>query len=161
MSNIRFSIRRQVTVIWHILANIGDAGDDINNLTKGSFNNGPFWPNTYLQWTITDKLHIIYPLFKWPSDDFLLIINLPLLVHVVIEWPWTERILRSEPKFFFFDAYWRVIWNNYFMMLFIIQIANLGIYLPTSERLSVSKAVQKWHAQQATYSLLDKGCLKI
>ena len=26
-------------MIWHILANIGDAGDDINNLTKGSFNN--------------------------------------------------------------------------------------------------------------------------
>ena len=39
MSDIRFSIRRQVAVIWHILANIGDAGDDINNLTKGSFNN--------------------------------------------------------------------------------------------------------------------------
>ena len=39
MSDIRFSIRRQVAVIWHILANIGDAGDDINNLTKGSFYN--------------------------------------------------------------------------------------------------------------------------
>ena len=39
MSDIRFSIRRQVAVIWHILANIGDAGYDINNLTKGSFNN--------------------------------------------------------------------------------------------------------------------------
>ena len=33
-------------------------------------------------WTIFDVLHTTYPLFSWPSMDFL-----PLLVHVAIEWP--------------------------------------------------------------------------
>ena len=34
-----------------------------------------------------DILYTPYPFFTWPNVDFLLTTSLPLLVHVVIEWP--------------------------------------------------------------------------
>ena len=46
-----------------------------------------FWPPIPLEWTIVDILHTIYPLFTWQNVDFLLTTYLPLLVHIVIEWP--------------------------------------------------------------------------
>ena len=135
MSNIRFSIRRQVTVIWHILANIGDAGDDINNLTKGSFNNymDQVFPNltTYLPpvdnyGQITYHLPFVQVTEWWLSTDHQPTSSRPRSYWMTLN--------RENPKVwakvFFFYAYWR----SYFMMLFIIQIANLGIYLPTSEK---------------------------
>ena len=57
-----------------------------------------FWPPTSLEWTIVDILcttYLVptklttYPLFTWPSMDFLLTTCLPVLVHVVIKWPLT------------------------------------------------------------------------
>ena len=91
MSDIRFSIRRQVAVIWHILANIGDAGDDINNLTKGSFNNyvdqilpnfDPLSPSSGQLWTFY-MIPTLCPVTKCGlSTDPLP----PPLVHVVIEY---------------------------------------------------------------------------
>ena len=46
-----------------------------------------FWSPTHLEWAIAYILCITYPLLRWTSQDFLLITYLPLLVHIVIEWP--------------------------------------------------------------------------
>ena len=40
------------------------------------------WPPTPIDWTIVDILHPTYPLFSWPSMEYL-----PLFVHVAIERP--------------------------------------------------------------------------
>ena len=140
MSNIWFSIRRQVAVIWHILENIGDAwgttliiwrrGHSITSWSK-------FYPilTTYPP-RVGNWRYILYHLLfvqvemilwrhrssqktthflrilpsnlqdnnpynncvvSWCLHKTISIFNdlyLPLLLHVVIEWPWTVRILR-------------------------------------------------------------------
>ena len=57
---------------------------------------------TPLDWTIVDILHSTYPLFTWPCMDFLLTTclptYLPLLIHVVIEWPTTAYWLPSAAR---------------------------------------------------------------
>ena len=57
----------------------------------GAFNNyvDQILPTYPLAWTIMDILLTTYPLFTWPSMDFLLTTCLPVLVHVVIKWPLT------------------------------------------------------------------------
>ena len=55
-----------------------------HKILRPSQNIWTLWPTTYHHWfwTVFDVLHTTYPLFSWPSMDFL-----PLLVHVAIEWP--------------------------------------------------------------------------
>ena len=64
------------------------------------------WPPTHLEWTTMDILHTL--IVKWPSVDFLLTPYPPpqydeqdhhtvhLLVHVVIECPWTLHFILNK-----------------------------------------------------------------
>ena len=60
---------------------------DCTRSSEGSFNNYVDHLLTPLEWTIVNILHTTYPFFTWPSVDFLLTTYLPLLVHIIIEWP--------------------------------------------------------------------------
>ena len=54
----------------------------------------PNFNPTPLEWTVVDFWHDTYPLsVTWPSVDFLRTPYPPLLVHVVIEWPFTSHKL--------------------------------------------------------------------
>ena len=74
-----------------------------------------FWPPNPIKLTIVDILHTTYPLFTWPNVDFQLTTNLPLLFHVVIEWPpivFVNLYVSPRP-----DKAWVIIEQNIAVLL--------------------------------------------
>ena len=52
-----------------------------------------FWPPSPIEWTTT------YPLFMWPSVEFLLTTYLSVVVYIVIQWPLSSKVLRKYQRY--------------------------------------------------------------
>ena len=46
-----------------------------------------------------DNLHTTYPLFMWPSVEFLLTTYLSVVVYIVIQWPLSSKVLRKYQRY--------------------------------------------------------------